>query len=637
MPPVSDPPSVGTAERARALAAHDSLRKAIGAGATPATATLSLAELIVLGLIEQGVRTFVGVLGHGSTTLADVMATYETAGAVRFLAVRHETEAAHAATALRVATGQRAAVVTSIGPGALQAFAGSLTSALNHVGVWHIYGDATTEAEGPNMQDLPGSPQLGWQRLTSCIGASYSLHTPQAVTTALQRGAAVVDDPYRAGPFYLLLPLNVQPAMVADFNLLRLPAGGGSRLGPADADRIAEAARILAASERVVVKVGAGARALAATLERFLDLADGVAVLSPNSVGALPYDHPRNMLVGGSKGSISGNHAMENGETLVALGARAVCQSDCSRTGYPNVTAVVNVNADAATAAHYNRTTPLVGDLERTLEALSAELIHTASAGGPDRGGSSDTPSPWLAGCRAARAEWDRKLEAWTSPALLEDPRWDRGVLTQAAALRIIEDWAAARGVFRWFDAGDVQATAFQVSRDQRPDASFTDGGASYMGFGASALLATALSPASPYSLSVVGDGSFLMNPQALIDGVVHGARGAIVVLDNRRMGAISALQEAQYGRAYATFDDAEIDFVRLAGSVEGVVAVRGGGSAEALVAALEKVFAHGGVGLVHVPVYYGPHPRGSISAFGRWNVGSWVSETQALRHRLDL
>ena len=210
-------------------------------------------------------------------------------------------------------------------------------------------------------------------------------------------------------------------------------------------------------------------------------------------------------------------------------------------------------------------------------------------------------------------------------------------MLSQAAALRVIEEWATAKGVFRWFDAGDVQATAFQVSRDGSPDAGFTDSGASYMGFGASALLATALSPAAPYSLSVVGDGSFLMNPQALIDGVVHGARGAVVILDNRRMGAISALQEAQFGRAYATFDDARIDFVGLAGAVDGVVARSGDGGAAALLEALDDVFAHGGVGLVHVPVYYGDDPRGSVDAFGRWNVGNWVADTQAIRHRVNI
>ncbi len=594
-----------------------------------ATATVSLVELVVLGLLEQDVRTYVGVLGHGSTALGEVLRIYETAGAVRFLALRHETEAAHAASALRIATGERAAVVTSIGPGALHAFAGSLTSALNGVGVWHIYGDATTEAEGPNMQDLPGSMQSGWQRLTSSMGGSYSLHTPQAVTHALQQGAAVVDHPYRAGPFFLLLPLNTQPEMVPDFNLRRLPRGGGIRLGAAEAERIESAARLLRSAKRVVVKAGGGARALGPLLDRFLRCVDGVAVLSPNSVGALGPDNPRNMTVGGSKGSISGNFAMENADVLVVLGARAVCQSDCSRTGYPGVREVVNINADPATATHYANTTALVGDLERTLEALCDDLDRLPAGG--------DRSAGWLADCAAARAEWDLYLKARTDPVLLDDPRWDRPVLSQAAALRIIEDWAARHGTFRWFDAGDVQATAFQVSRDESFDLSFTDGGASYMGFGASALLATALSSDAPYSLSVVGDGSFLMNPQSLVDGVVHGARGAVVVLDNRRMGAISGLQEAQYGKAYGTFDDAVIDYVGLASSIEGVQAVSGAGGAEQIVEALDRVFEHGGVGLVHVPVYYGDDPQGSIEAFGRWNVGNWVAETQALRHRTSL
>ena len=618
-----------SSNRAAAIATHGSLRDAIDAGTLPATADISLAELVVLGLLEQDVRTYVGVLGHGSTALGEVLRIYDAAGVVRFAALRHETEAAHAATALRIATGERAAVVTSIGPGALHAFAGSLTSALNGVGVWHIYGDATTEAEGPNMQDLPRSVQSQWQQLTSTMGGSYSLHTPQAVTHALQQGAAVVDHPYQAGPFFLLLPINTQPEVVPGFNLRRLPRGGGIRLGAAEAEQIASAARVLRAGSRVVVKVGGGARMLGPLLERFLYCASGVAVLSPNSVGALHPDNPRNMTVGGSKGSISGNYAMENADTLVVLGARGVCQSDCSRTGYPNVREVVNINADAATATHYSNTTALVGDLARTLEALCDELDRLPSG--------ADRSAEWLGDCASARAEWDLYLKDRTEPVLRDDPRWDQPVLSQASALRVVEDWAARNGVFRWFDAGDVQATAFQVSRDESPDVSFTDGGASYMGFGASALMATALSPNAPYSLSVVGDGSLWMNPQSLVDGVVHGARGAVVVLDNRRMGAISALQEAQYGAAFGTFDDAVVDYVALASSIQGVCAVSGAGGAQRLADALDQVLEHGGVGLVHVPVYYGDDPEGFLDAFGRWNVGNWVSETQALRHRMDL
>ena len=63
------------------------------------------------------------------------------------------------------------------------------------------------------------------------------------------------------------------------------------------------------------------------------------------------------MHVGGSKGSISGNFAMEEGELLIVAGSRAVCQSDCSGTGYPKVQHVININGELADASHYNRTT----------------------------------------------------------------------------------------------------------------------------------------------------------------------------------------------------------------------------------------------------------------------------------------
>ncbi len=94
------------------------------------------------------------------------------------------------------------------------------------------------------------------------MGAAYSLHTPAALPTALRRGANVVDHPYRAGPFFLLLPINVQPAVIADFNLDELPVGAPPGLGAAaDIDgNYRRTARLLLDAERVVVKVGGGAR-----------------------------------------------------------------------------------------------------------------------------------------------------------------------------------------------------------------------------------------------------------------------------------------------------------------------------------------------------------------------------------------
>ena len=51
------------------------------------------------------------------------------------------------------------------------------------------------------------------------------------------------------------------------------------------------------------------------------------------------------------------------------------------------------------------------------------------------------------------------------------------------------------------------------------------------------------------------------MNPQVLIDGIQHGSRGVIVLLDNRRKRAISGLQRAQYGVDFATNDHVAVDY----------------------------------------------------------------------------
>src|SRR5215510_8354281 len=210
--------------RARARAIHDAgtIAAALANGAVNKLVDVTLAEALVLGLLKQGVRKYLAIFGHGSTELGEVLRVYEAEGVTRTFNCRNEVAMAHAATALRWQYGEVSAVVTSIGPGALQAMAGSLASASNGVGVYHIYGDETTFGEGYNMQQVPKDEQGLFGRITALMGASYVLHTPEAVRDALRRGALQVHHPYRAGPFYLLLPLNTQPVSLT-LNIEALP------------------------------------------------------------------------------------------------------------------------------------------------------------------------------------------------------------------------------------------------------------------------------------------------------------------------------------------------------------------------------------------------------------------------------
>ncbi|MCB1378562.1 MAG: thiamine pyrophosphate-binding protein [Alphaproteobacteria bacterium] len=606
-------------ERARLIAAAGGIDAALKAGHFQHPVTMTLAEAVVVGLLKQGVCTFLAIFGHGSTALAEALRIYERNGLVRCFQFRHETEMAHAATALRWIHGEACAVVTSIGPGALQAMAGSLVASSNGLGVYHIYGDETTHGEGYNMQQIPKPQQGLFGKLTALMGQSYVLHTPEALRDAMRRGRNAVFHPVKASPFFLLLPINTQPQML-EVRLSALPERvelPAMQAPPPEV--IAAAVRLIAETKRVVIKAGGGTRGHAEALRAFAETAQVPVVLSPGSTGVLPDSHPLNMHVGGSKGSISGNFAMSEAELLIAIGTRAVCQSDCSGIGYPNVRRVININADMDDLLHYNNTHPLAGDITAVLEALTARLDRERPLGRED----------WLSHCAARKQAWLSFRARQCAAAPIHDEVWGKPVLTQPAAIATVAAFCKENGLLKIFDAGDVQANGFQIVEDDDPMDTVTESGASYMGFGVSAILANALARIPRYSVAFTGDGSFMMSPQILIDAVQHRARGMIVIFDNRRMAAISGLQDAQYNDDYRTSDEVEVDYVALASAVKGVFACHGGTTRTDLHRALDLAKSHDGLSVVHVPVYHGDDPKGGMGAYGRWNVGNWCDAVQ--------
>ena len=614
---ISENPSV---LRARAIAEAGSIEAALDAGTLPPVASMPLVEGIVLGLLRQGVHKYLAIFGHGNTALGEILRIYEDAGVTRTWQFRNEIAMAHAATQLSWEYGEVPAVVTSIGPGALQAFSASLVAASNGVGVYHLYGDETTHGEGYNMQQVPRPEQGAFARLTSVLGRTHALHTPESLRDAMRRGSVTVRHPHKPGPFFMLMPINTQP-MTITVNIAALPqAPVIPPMATADDSVFAEAAAALMRHDRVVIKVGGGGRKFGAEIARLAERTGATVVLSPTALGVVPDGHPQNMHVGGSKGSISGNFAMQEASLLVVIGSRAVCQSDCSGIGYPCVTDVINLNGDVDDLTHYNNTQSIHGDIGANLERLIAALGDAE-------------PSPqklaWLAACAARKAEWLAfKTERVTATAPI-DEAWQRRVMTQVQAIKTAIDFADETGATKLFDAGDVQAVGFQIAADERAFQTFTETGASYMGFAASALMAAALADTPTYPIAFSGDGSFMMNPQILLDAVEHRLRATLIIFDNRRMAAISSLQHAQYGVEFRTSDTVAVDYVRMASAFPGILALAGGDTPEDLRGALEKAHAHDGFSVIHVPVYGGTDPIGGLGVYGSWNVGNWVADVE--------
>lgn len=612
-------------QRAKIIAKNNNdLNQCIDKNALPKNIDVSLSEGIILGLLKQNVRKYFAIFGHGSTDFAEILRIYEEQGVTKTYNFRNEVEMAHAATALRWQYNEVPAVVTSIGPGALQAMAGSLAASSNGVGLYHIYGDETTYGEGYNMQQVPKREQDIYGKITALMSESHVFHTPESIRDAMRKGYLKTKHPYKAGPFYFMLPINTQPKVIKGLNLITLPGRDSLELkNNLNDDQVEAFEKIINKYENIVIKAGGGSIKFSKELTEFSEHLNAPVVLAPGSLGVLPDAHENNMHVGGSKGSISGNYAMQNARLLISIGSRSVCQSDCSGIGYPNAETVININADLSDMMHYNNTLGLNGDIGVILKQLNSALQSKKI-------NRSNTKNNWIEDCRKKKKEWNDFKNRIYQNEVLKDDAFGRDLLTQPAAIKTAVDFSNKNKCVKFFDAGDVQANGFQIAEDNEPSDTYTETGASYMGFSASAILASAIADKPKYPISFTGDGSFMMNPQVLIDAVYLGLKGMVVIFDNRRMAAITGLQYAQYEKEFKTNDGVEVDYVQMANSVKGVKGFFGGYNSKEFNTALEEAYKFDGLSVVHVPVYSGTDELGGMGAYGSWNVGNWCENVQA-------
>jgi len=581
--------------------------------------TMTVAEALAAFLVENGIRYAFGVGGHGNTPLLEALYPYHREGRLRVVDVQHEAIAAHAAAALRWAYGVESVVFTSLGPGWFNTLIAQNTGMSNGYGFLVLAGDKTTAYEGPNMQQLMRDGQFGFVRAAAAISkGAYALIDPRNVYTVAREALAKTREPGSAGPVNLFLPMNLQAA-AHEYNLDRLlrPAPKprcGMRPDPV---QIREAVAAILRHSRITLRVGGGAVNAGPQVKALAERIGAAVVMGPVALDAVESDFPLNVGLAGSKGSLSGNFASESATLVINVGGRGVCQADCSATLYASAAEFINVNLNPVEALRYDGI-PVVGDAGAALEELLAALSAR-----PEK-----QPDPaWLADIAEAKQRWTAYLEDYYAHP------WVDGKLTQPAVIKAVDEFINARGGIKIYDAGDVQAHGFQIARHTAPKTFISDTGNSAMGFGISAAFGLGLEPSGQYPTAIIGDGSFLMQAQAVRDMVKHGSRCTVVVLDNQAMGAITALQWAQEYHGFATSDPpgvAPVDFAALAQSM-GCAGFRAGSSLESVVECLERARSSSGPAVVDVKVAFGRDKYAALGAFGRWNVGPWSPAVEAI------
>jgi pyruvate dehydrogenase (quinone) len=503
----------------------------------------TVAELLIEGLAEHGVRSVWGVVGDALNPVTDAIRREDR---IEWIGVRHEEAGAFAAGAQAQLTGRLGVCMGTVGPGALHLLNGLYDAAKSHAPVLAICGQVPREEIGSDFfQEVDNDAvfaDVAVFRATVTTAEQFPGLLEQAVNTALaEQGVAVLSIPGDVGG--LDVPKGTPTPRFVEAATPPAPSP----------DSLRAAAAAIDAADAVTLLVGQGARH---AREEVLQLADHLSAPMVLTLKAKEGFEDGNDFEIGQSGLI-GNHAtavaFEACDALVMLG------TDFPYKDFlPSGKTVVQLDARSA---HVGRRTAvdhaLVGDTRLGLQQLRPLL-----AAKPDRG--------HLDKARSSYASWRERQQHLTDADYDSKPKGllrrkvdnpDERVRPELLAAAV-DRHADADAVF----TSDTGMATVWLSRFVRMTGTRRLLGSYNLGSMANAMPQALGASALDRDRQVVafcGDGGLSMLLGDLITAVSHDLPVKLVVFDNGRLGMVKLEMEQvglpEYGTELANPDFAAV------------------------------------------------------------------------------
>ncbi len=526
------------------------------------------AELTIALLERQGITQIAGIPGGTNLPLYDAL----SGSPIRHVLARHEQGAGFIAQGMARATGKPAVAFATSGPGATNLLTALADAMLDSVPLVCITGQVPQALIGTNA----------FQEVDICAmsrpvtKANYLVSSAEQLLQLIPEAFALAASG-RPGPVLIDIPKDVQMQGV-EFAAWPSPGEAAAPVAP-PLDELEAACALIAEAERPVLYLGggvrhAGAEALARQLAEHNALP---TVMTLMALGTLAHDHPLALGMLGMHGAQATNHALQESDLLIVVGARFDDRATGRIAEFCPAAKVIHLDVDSRELHKLRRAdVALHGDLRPGLEGLLARLD-----------------------ARERSAWWSR-----IASLRLEYPEPDCGSqLSEPRALIRAVGEALGADALVVTDVGQHQMWTAQCYPFTHPRQWLTSGGLGTMGFGLPAAIGAALAMPGRAVVCFSGDGSIMMNLQELATVKEQGLDIKLILLDNRALGLVRQQQDLFYGgRRYASdFDNCGIDFSVIAQGFgwQAVDLGRAQFSPEALAAAL----AQPGPVLVRVPI----------------------------------
>ncbi|MGA5649230.1 3D-(3,5/4)-trihydroxycyclohexane-1,2-dione acylhydrolase (decyclizing) [Streptomyces seoulensis] len=521
----------------------------------PVTTRLTVAQALVRFLAAQyterdGVRQRLigatwGVFGHGNVAgIGQALLQYREL--MPYHQGRNEQAMVHAAVGYARQSGRLSthAVTTSIGPGATNLVTGAALATINHLPVLLLPGDVfATRPADPVLQqlELPYAGDVSVNDTLRPVSRYFDRITrPEALIPSALAAVRVLTDPADTGAVTLALPQDVQAEAYDWPEEFFADRVWSVRRPGADPAELAEAVRVIRAARRPLAVAGGGVRHSRAedALAEFA-AATGIPVAATQAgKGSLPHDHPQDVGGIGHTGTDTADGLARAADVVIGIGTRYTDFTTASGTLFadPGVR-FVNLNI-APFDSHKMAGLPLVADARSGLDELTEALgMHEYRA-----------PEGYLAGYTAAKADWERRVDACFAAG---DPD---AIPTQTQVIGALDALVDASDIIV-NAAGSLPGDLHKLWRTRARDQYHLEYGYSCMGYEIPAALGVKLAAPERNVWALVGDGTYLMMPGEIVTAVQEGVAVKMVLIQNHGYASIGGLSESvgaeRFGTAY--------------------------------------------------------------------------------------
>ena len=461
------------------------------------------AEALVRSLEDLGIKDVFGVPGGAILPVYD---SIKDDTKFRFVLMRHEQAAGHAAEGYALTTGQVGVCIVTSGPGAT---------------------NMITPIADANMDSIPMVVITG-QVGVNAIGVLAEAHY---IARSGRPGPVVVDvtktaqtgEMYYSWPQRMILP-GYNPTTKAHGRVL------------------SDAAKLFEQSYRPVLYVGGGAvRSDAGELvEELAEVTGAPIVTTLPARGIVPDSDPKVLGMLGMHGTIAATGAVQRCDLLVAIGARFDDRVTGKLDAFAPGARVIHIDIDPAEIGKNRQPdVPIVGDVATVLKDLIPEIKREQAVHGkPDTSHWWDVINKW-------REEYPITWNEPTDGSLA--PQW---------VVKQLSDMADPNTV--WVSGvGQHQMWATQIIEFNKPHSWLSSGGLGTMGFGLPAAIGARVGSAREFDDKkpvwlIDGDGSFQMTSEELAAAFLDHAPVKIALLNNSVYGMVRQWQTLFYNHHYS-------------------------------------------------------------------------------------